>query len=308
MLLVVLAWLQYRWLGQVSEAERARMQTTLSAGAARFTQDFDRELGRVYFSLGLDADAWRTRDGERYAARFDGWRATTPHARLVRDVYVVDASEAANGKLQLAHFDRAARKFSHTETWPAEFAALRRRFTQARELPPSAHAGTELFAPQPNVDHAIPAVIIPIVPVESAPSDAGGGEASGSGNERKLILTNYSPLAAYVVVALDLDYIKQDIWPALARRYFASSGGDEFDYQVSVVDVNDTREPIYKIGPHGEDARRLPSSGDARADIFQVRFEEMDASLPPFAAQQTTGAKEQEINFIAAANGSNSSE
>jgi len=298
-LLVVLAWLQYRWLGQVSEAERARMQTTLSAGAARFTQDFDRELGRVYFSLGLEADAWRKRDGERYAARFDGWRATTPHARLVRDVYVVDASEAANGELQLAHFDRAARKFSHTETWPAEFAALRGRFAQARELPPPAHAGTELFAPQPNVDHAIPAVIIPIVPVESAPSDAGGGEASGSGNERKLILTNYSPLAAYVVVALDLDYIKKELWPALARRYFASSGGDEFDYQVSVVDVNDTREPIYKIGPHTtEDARlRPPSSGDARADIFQVRFEEMDASLPPFAAQQTTGAKEQEINL-----------
>lgn len=302
-LLVVLAWLQYRWLGQVSEAERARMQTTLGAGAARFTQDFDRELGRVYFSLKLDADDWRERDGYAYAARFDGWRATTPHSRLVRDVYVVDAGDlgAADGQLQLARFDRAARKFSLTGTWPAEFDALRRRFAQARAfLPSPGHTGTQLFAPQPNVDYAIPAVIIPIVPGETAPSDTGVGEASGppGGERRKLLLTNYSPLAAYVVVALDLDYIKQELWPALARRYFAN--GDKFDYQISVVDASDMRKPIYEIGPHDAgDAHRPPASGDVRADIFQVRFEEMDAFLPPFAARRATtgGAEEHEIDL-----------
>jgi signal transduction histidine kinase len=296
-LLVVLAWLQYRWLGQVSEAERERMQATLSAGAARFSQDFDRELGRVYHSLKMDADVWGARDAAAYAARYEQWRATTPHTQLVRDVYVVEGGTAA-GQTQLTRFDPAARKFVPIDAaWPAEFAALRRRFQEAREASPSSvspHAGGELFAPQPNVDHAIPAVIIPIVPDKPASANDTGGdkdEKGGGGNvetfkagsERKLVLSNYSPLGAYTVVTLDLDYIKREMWPALARRYFSS--GDRLDYRISVVDADAPQQIIYQSAP---DARTgdaatttTPASGDARARIFQIRFDEMDAFLPP---------------------------
>ena len=45
-----LAWLQYRWLGEVSEAERARLQTSLHERASEFADDFDREITRAYFS------------------------------------------------------------------------------------------------------------------------------------------------------------------------------------------------------------------------------------------------------------------
>lgn len=303
-LLVVLAWLQYRWLGQVSEAERERMQATLSAGAARFTQDFDRELGRVYLGLKMDADVWGARDGDAYAARYEQWRVTTLHTQLVRDVYVVDGG-MAGGQPQLTRFDRAARKFVPADAaWPAEFDALRRRFRQARELPPT-HAGAELFAPQPNVDHAIPAVIIPIVPDEPARAeDKSGGsdhEAFGSGNERKLVLTNFSPLAAYTVVTLDLDYIKREMWPALARRYFSS--GDKLDYRISVVDADDPQKIIYQSAPDASTtaaaaaANATPASGDARAGIFQIRFDEMDAFLPSFAATTRRASEEQETRL-----------
>ena len=44
MLLVpLLAWLQYQWLGQVSEAERERMQRTLETSAAQFAREARRE-------------------------------------------------------------------------------------------------------------------------------------------------------------------------------------------------------------------------------------------------------------------------
>lgn len=289
-LLCVLAWLQYRWLGQVSEAERERMRGTLGAGAARFTQDFDRELGRVYLSLEMGADAWRARDGEAYAARYEQWRATTPYPQLVRDVYVVDGGQAG-GQTQLTRFDHAARRFVPVEAWPDGFAALRRRFEQARELSPSPHAGAELFAPQPNVDHAIPAVIIPIIPDETAtaaggnsvgdegPDDESGDAAFGAGNERKLVLTNFSPLAAYTVVTLDLDYIKREMWPALARRYFSS--GDKLDYRISVVDANDPQKIIYQSAPDGRTDVAALASGDVRAAIFQIRIDEIEAFLPP---------------------------
>lgn len=313
-LLVVLAWLQYRWLGQVSEAERERMQGTLSAGAARFTQDFDRELGRIYLGLKMDADVWGARDGEAYAARYEQWQATTPHTQLVRDVYVV-AGGHAGGPAQLTRFDRAARKFVPADAWPAGFEELRRRLERAPELPPTAHAGAELFAPQPNVDHSIPAVIIPIVPDKPAPtatdnkrssdgsqnntSDGGdesrsrSGETSVADSERKFVLTNFSPLAAYAVVALDLEYVKREMWPALARRYFSS--GDRLDYRISVVDADDPQKIIYQSAPDAQIAAAAPlaaapaaASGDARADIFQIRFDELDAFLPPPAGARHT--------------------
>jgi hypothetical protein len=250
-LLVVLAALQYRWLGQVSAAERERMQGTLSAGAARFAQDFDRELGRVYINLKLDADAWRARDGDAYAARFAQWRASAPHPRLVGDIYVVDGSDAG-GEPQLTRFDAEARKFTAGAAWPATFGALRRRFAEARRLPPlrelpAAREG-ELYAPQPNVDQEIPAVIIPVVPDETFHADTAAARSEGAmpppGDENKLVLTNYSPLAVYVVVTLDLDYIKGELWPALTRRYFSS--GEQLDYRVAVVERSDPRRIIYQ--------------------------------------------------------------
>ena len=54
-LIVLLAVLQYRWLGQISEAERAQRRTTLAAGALEFAQDFDREVTRAYLLFQTDA-------------------------------------------------------------------------------------------------------------------------------------------------------------------------------------------------------------------------------------------------------------
>jgi signal transduction histidine kinase len=295
-LLGALATLQYRWLGQVSAAERERMQGTLSAGAARFAQDFDRELGRVYFSLKLDADAWRTRDGDAYAARLDGWRANAPHPRIIGDIYVVDGSDAGR-EPQLARFDPAARKFTPGAAWPDGFGALQRRLREGRAMPvprelPGARAG-EFNAPQPNVDQEIPAVIIPVVPDGTARADATAGRAAKDAPapeiENRFVLTNYSPLSAYVVVTLDLDYIKGELWPALARRYFSS--GAQLDYRIAVVERNAPQKIIYQSAP-GASQAVAPSAGDARADIFQIRFEEMDAFLPSFVSRRVHEERE----------------
>src|SRR5437588_668322 len=55
-LLATLATLQYRWLGDVSEAERERMRTSLRARASDFAESFDAELTRTYVAFHVDAD------------------------------------------------------------------------------------------------------------------------------------------------------------------------------------------------------------------------------------------------------------
>ncbi|MCE7959615.1 MAG: hypothetical protein DYH06_17015, partial [Acidobacteria bacterium ACB2] len=76
--LVALAGLQYRWIAQLSEAERARLQASLESGVASFCDRFDRELARA--SRGFQppdgiADAGLQAD---LASRLARWRSNAP--------------------------------------------------------------------------------------------------------------------------------------------------------------------------------------------------------------------------------------
>ena len=88
-LLATLATMQYRWLGEVSEAERARMRDTLRTRTADFTQAFDRELTQIYVAFhgapGIpDADPAQTIAVELAKAQAS---ATVPG--LIKEVFLL---------------------------------------------------------------------------------------------------------------------------------------------------------------------------------------------------------------------------
>ena len=89
-LLAVLGGLQYRWSGELSEAERGRMRAGAQARAEAFARDLDREVTRVFLRLPLDQEALGRRDFTRFAERYDGWRARAAHPDLVADVFLVE--------------------------------------------------------------------------------------------------------------------------------------------------------------------------------------------------------------------------
>ena len=91
MLLVpALAWMQYQWLGQLSTAERERMQRTLRTAAAQFATEFDTELSRTLVSLQLDPQTVRDQNWIAYAQKYSSWVSNSREPRLVRDVWLVD--------------------------------------------------------------------------------------------------------------------------------------------------------------------------------------------------------------------------
>jgi len=272
-LLAALAALQYRLLGQISAAGRERMQRTLRAGADRFAEDFDSDLARVYFGLQTDADTWQRRDGEAFARRFERWRESAAHPGLVGAVLVAERGE--DGTARLARFDSAARTFVPAD-WPAELARLRERLEGASALPDSEGAPRRV-APLPNVEPDIPAVIIPVVSSEHARPTVGGG---GS-NEERLLLTNFSPVAAYVVAVLDAEAIRRELLAGLVGRYFA---GDESDYRVAVVSRGENPRVFYQSDPNA--TPEVLSQPDARADIFQIRPEGMERLLSPLSPRR----------------------
>src|SRR6188508_2104179 len=91
MLLVpALAWMQYQWLGQLSTAERERMQRTLRTAASQFATEFDSELSRTLVSLQVDGPTIRDQNWTAYAQRYTAWANSVNEPRLVRDLWLVD--------------------------------------------------------------------------------------------------------------------------------------------------------------------------------------------------------------------------
>src|ERR1700694_2158793 len=79
----VLGILQYGWIGEVSRAERERMQTTLHTGLQRVRHDFNAEITTACSALippDLEADA-KSRESQ-YASRFEHWRDSSPQSGL----------------------------------------------------------------------------------------------------------------------------------------------------------------------------------------------------------------------------------
>src|SRR5258708_40315512 len=109
-LILLLATLQYRWLGQISGAERERMTATVNTRATGFGQDFDREVTRAYLLFQMDPMQQET--GAAVAglvARYDRWQATARFPRMIKEVYLVPSVGAVSGAGLLQRFNPSTR-------------------------------------------------------------------------------------------------------------------------------------------------------------------------------------------------------
>lgn len=142
-LVPLLAWMQYRWLGQLSEAETERMQRTLRTAASQFAVEFDAELARAMSSLQVEGPVLRDRNWGAYAQRHRAWADSAADPRMVREVLLVDAGNGVElalppfapasasaqpappvERLSLFRWDPSSDSFQPLE-WPAELLPLR---------------------------------------------------------------------------------------------------------------------------------------------------------------------------------------
>src|SRR5215470_6389403 len=126
-LLLLLGTLQYRWVGQVSEAERLRLRAGAKTRAEALGRDFDREVTRAFLGLQMDPETLKERAFDRYAERYEFWQRRAVHPGLVKDVLLVEKGPAE--ALRLSRFDPSRRTFEPAE-WPAALASVRARVEQ----------------------------------------------------------------------------------------------------------------------------------------------------------------------------------
>ncbi|MEP6705571.1 MAG: hypothetical protein ABJB34_12260, partial [Acidobacteriota bacterium] len=87
LLLTVFLGLQYKWLSEVSDAERERMQKRVESDTARFGEDFDRELQAAYYNFQTGAEVWKRSEWDEFNARYDFWKERTSYPELIREIY-----------------------------------------------------------------------------------------------------------------------------------------------------------------------------------------------------------------------------
>jgi signal transduction histidine kinase len=243
-LLPVLAVLQFRWLGQLSAAERDRMQRNLATAAGQFREAFDGEIVRAFASLQVDSAIVRDQAWTRYAERYAAWTSTAPLPGLISNVFLIDAEK---GDVRLRRWNTQARVFEPAE-WSGPIASSREHFKSALAAFAAGEPPRREAAPFRNEDSLLVAPLINVHIGTSAESEVRGPLVS---------------LFGFTVLQLDMLIIEQQVLPELTRRHFHRDESDA--YRVAIVDADDPRKVIYRSSPEAP-------TDPARAEINEPLF------------------------------------
>ncbi|HLG59987.1 MAG TPA: HAMP domain-containing sensor histidine kinase [Vicinamibacterales bacterium] len=241
-LLPALAVLQYRWVGQVSTAERERMQRNLRTAAGLFREGFDGEIVRAVLSLQVGPATAREGASERYTDRYDTWLNTAAHPQVVADVLLLDADA---GQLRLRRWDAETHTFDSTP-WPAVLTQGRPHFEQ--EL--SDFTAGRPFSRRPVFRDEESLIVTPlrnlVVPARPAPGPQ-----------------TVTPVFGFTIIQLNVPYVREQMLPELAQRHFTHAEGDV--YRVAVTSADDPKRVLFRSDP---DAPVDPTRADATASLL----------------------------------------
>lgn len=233
-LLTLFLGLQYRWLTEVSEAERERMQKRVETDTARLAEDFNREMQAAYYNFQTDADTWKAGDWTEFNERYDYWRSRTNYPGLIRGIYFFEASADA----RVLRYEPENRRFIDAGAPTPHLDQIRARI-----------GSDPAFKP---VAEDLDAMVLPIYQHERRIDHIVLRQAAGSETPVVRLPERFGSL----VVMLDRDVITQNLLPDLVAKYFPAG-----DYRVEVIDRN--KQPVFATGTFAENT-------DANAALFNL--------------------------------------
>ena len=288
-LLAILATLQYRWLGEVSEAERERMRASLRTRATELAQEFDAELTRAYVAFHVGSDQLDADAAAALADAYARWQASAKIPALVSAVYMADGRMLDSAELR--RLDPAARTLTPIE-WPPELSAALARTHQALPQvvggPPS--APSMLFADA--IDSRTPALLIAVPRFKRSTE-----------NGRIRFISDPAAGARLVIVTLDAGQLQRQLLEPLVAKYFGEGTGSEYLVTVarrsllagqtptSPLPAGGLDEIVYNSAPTPIDA----SKADVTAGLFDLRMDELSRLVdegarggsPPLSARMS---------------------
>ncbi len=219
--LVFLAVLQYRWSGQVSEAERVRMHGSLQLAADQFRREFARDLLAISTALQADSEAADTSEWSTLAQTQTEWLASAASAHLVSAVYLLPADG------HLLHLEPSQSKYVATTT-PPELEQTVARLSGFDERRPGMPRNSAwlMEGQAPLLLHALSG---PQQRDRPRPGNAGSPPGRHAG---------------FQIVLLNHETLTRKFLPDLAARHFGNADGT-FLYQAQVYLAGQASAPIY---------------------------------------------------------------
>jgi signal transduction histidine kinase len=262
LLMPALAVLQFRWVGQVSDAERERMERNLTVAASQFQEGFDSQVRRAYFELGVRSVTARDQAWDQYNDRYDNWVSNAAHPELIANIYLITASDDRR-EVQVRRWDPKAATFT-VSAWPnvltkwrPEFEEDLREFIAGRQRPVRA-----------RFDDDDSLIVRGMQPINLTPP--GGSRPQ-----------TIQPFFGFTVLELDLNYVRTQFLPELTARHFEHSTADH--YRVAVVAPGDPQRVIYRSDSN---APVDPERAAATQSLFlDPRIGPLRPPVPPVGAQ-----------------------
>ncbi len=246
----VLAVYQYRWTGEISRTEQARLRNSLATSVRNFDQEFSYDFQQLCESFELDPEAEPSTIETLVARQQASWTRTSTHADFVRALYIwkTGSSNAAD----LESFSLSDKRF-HDVNWPSDLESLHGVLTRRGKFLSSATDDREAVYYPWTFFGDTPALVRPIFQI--APS----GRDSSSGVQAVGVL----------IVALNREYLEQVYLPDLVDRHFGPSGQRSF-----VVSVRTAKAPYQTIYLSDANFPIVTSSTDAAVNLFDLVGEE----------------------------------
>ena len=248
LVLTALTYFQYKWAKQVSDATRAHVTADLRKSILGWHLDLFRNLAGAPVALRMNAEPEEFQDRKAFAKRYQEWRARASYPNIVSNIYIWDVNDKRHS--QMLQLNPATGSFEPAP-WPEKFDSLRTRLQKVSSSLELAIAGAsspeEFFADHPQQDRPFETggytddslggwIFDPRIPVIFHPV---AHERSRSNDKHRR-----QPLSAdWVVIEYNVDFLRKELLPELAQRYFA--GRDGLEYELAVVSGLDQTPIIY---------------------------------------------------------------
>ena len=245
----ILAVYQYRWTGEISRTEQARLKNSLATSVRNFDQEFSYDFQQLCAGLELDPEA-QPSDLEAHAARqLAVWQRGGAHAQLVSGLWIWKNSTTSEALESLTGNDTEFRPAS----WPAELEPLRGTIhNQVKQAELISNDREALYYPWTFYSEG-PALVRPIFRV--VPGERRSGQA-------------VSPIGI-LMVKLNSEYLASQYFPDLVGRQFGAAGQRSF-----VVAVRTSQPPNRIVYISETNFSLAAGSSDAAVNLFDLVGEE----------------------------------
>ena len=211
LLLPLLAVLQYRWLGQLSQAERTQIRDFLQVAASRFSQDFNNELMVAMEGFAVGPMPPGGMPDLDLNAKYAKWTATSQFPHLIQDIWL--ATKEADGRLKLSRLMPATGALQPS-MWPANLGALRSNLERPYQLdqrgftPPEPDRRALRGGPMGGMSMLVDEPPVLAIPVFSTP-------AARLPSENPPVQPQ-----AFILLELSINAIREEVLPSFVLRHF----------------------------------------------------------------------------------------